>query len=758
MAIQHRRGNESDFVAGKMLPGELAVTTDGSKKAWIAFGAGDVKEFAFQDDIPLKISELENDEEFIKNTVTDLKNYYLKSETYTQEEINQLISVLPKYSVVVVDSLPLVGDLEKIYLLKAGDEEGNLFDEYIYVNSKWERIGSQRIDLSNYVTKQEAEKLSNDVNTQVTELKGDLDNLKNGEQLLCSIDNYEIGGLSTSGEEFTSTTRVRSIDTTFYDRDVRIVNDGGLTLRLFIYNADGTFNQMVNGVKTGYIIKKGTIFKTTFFREPEENVSSIYDYAKTVRVATEIDARLSGLEECVADLKNIAQENILTLSVETNQSVTEVDINPKSQYVIYPKRINGRDLKVYAYDGAEYKQVTFTNLKSGNRTDTVYFIGKYLINDTYGCTKLKFVSERGSYSNYMVLDLIEYPYTPYVRDSKYEPKLIPDHTQKNVIKITNAFGISNNDIYYREGNTINKYNIESGVKTLVFTATGNVYSPMIFENGNIIFIDGSDHKMYLLKDSNAIEKHTFYNSEYNVSLEPNVAFSLHCYGDIGIVCEYNSSKEPISGYKAYITKDSGETWSTLFDLENLVENPSDRNYHLHSVVYDEYQDMYWACNGDAGNVDMIWYSLDGVKWNKTSNFCSIKPTEIVPTKDYVLFLSDLNLTCVYKWNRDKLIDGDTITLDMVKVFEMNWKGACPIGTKAFYDRTTDVVYFGFATDSTINEGFDGDLLKYCDVFATDGYKVIDVYKSDVIERFNGAFGNDKYIVISKPTEVVVISK
>lgn len=182
MAIQHRRGNESDFVAGKMLPGELAVTTDGSKKAWIAFGAGDVKEFAFQDDIPLKISEIENDEEFIKNTVADLKNYYLKSETYTQEEINQLISVLPKYSVVVVDSLPLVGDLEKIYLLKVGDEEGNLFDEYIYVNSKWERIGSQRIDLSNYATKEEVEELEQEID----DLKGDLEELN--EKILTYID------------------------------------------------------------------------------------------------------------------------------------------------------------------------------------------------------------------------------------------------------------------------------------------------------------------------------------------------------------------------------------------------------------------------------------------------------------------------------------------------------------------------------------------------------------------------------------------
>lgn len=49
--IQHRRGADKDFDASKMLPGEFAVTTDGSRKVLAAFGPGDVKELASAEDI-----------------------------------------------------------------------------------------------------------------------------------------------------------------------------------------------------------------------------------------------------------------------------------------------------------------------------------------------------------------------------------------------------------------------------------------------------------------------------------------------------------------------------------------------------------------------------------------------------------------------------------------------------------------------------------------------------------------------------------
>ena len=128
-------------------------------------------------DIPSKLSDLVNDEGFIKNTVTNLANYYLKSETYartetyTQSEVQALISdavskVSGKLNISVVDTLP-TSDISTttFYLVpKETAQEKNVYDEYINTDgteSGWEFIGgvSTSIDLSEYYKKTEVDAL-----------------------------------------------------------------------------------------------------------------------------------------------------------------------------------------------------------------------------------------------------------------------------------------------------------------------------------------------------------------------------------------------------------------------------------------------------------------------------------------------------------------------------------------------------------------------------------------------------------------------
>lgn len=127
--------------------------------------------------IPSKLSELVNDEEFIKNTVSNLANYYLKSETYsrtetyTQSEVQALIAdavskVSGKLNISVVDALP-TSDISTttFYLVtKETTQEKNLYDEYINTNGTsdgWELIGavSTSVDLSEYYKKTEVDSL-----------------------------------------------------------------------------------------------------------------------------------------------------------------------------------------------------------------------------------------------------------------------------------------------------------------------------------------------------------------------------------------------------------------------------------------------------------------------------------------------------------------------------------------------------------------------------------------------------------------------
>ena len=70
--------------------------------------------------------------------------------------VEELISNLPKFSIEVVNTLPSENISDTvIYLVKPtpeSAEEGNLYEEFIYVNSAWEKLGTQKLDLSGYYT------------------------------------------------------------------------------------------------------------------------------------------------------------------------------------------------------------------------------------------------------------------------------------------------------------------------------------------------------------------------------------------------------------------------------------------------------------------------------------------------------------------------------------------------------------------------------------------------------------------------------
>lgn len=103
-----------------------------------------------------RITTLEN-AGFITKSVNDLTNYYLKTQTYTKTEVDNLISAIATIQIEVVQTLPSTGQSNIIYLVptSGGGSTGNSYDEYVWVSSSssFEKIGSTDIDLSNYVQK-----------------------------------------------------------------------------------------------------------------------------------------------------------------------------------------------------------------------------------------------------------------------------------------------------------------------------------------------------------------------------------------------------------------------------------------------------------------------------------------------------------------------------------------------------------------------------------------------------------------------------
>lgn len=129
--------------------------------------------------LPTKTSDLTNDSGFITKAVNDLTNYYTKNDIYTKTEVDNKVSTIPKFAIEVVTSLP-TSDISSttVYLVKTGDESQNLYTEYIYANSKWEKLGTQTVDLSGYVQKEAGKGLS--TNDYTTEEKTKLAGVQTG--------------------------------------------------------------------------------------------------------------------------------------------------------------------------------------------------------------------------------------------------------------------------------------------------------------------------------------------------------------------------------------------------------------------------------------------------------------------------------------------------------------------------------------------------------------------------------------------------
>ena len=130
-------------------------------------------------DVPTKTSDLTNDNGFITNTVDNLANYYKKSETYTQTEVNALIqninaiqirnvnneainatsstvqNVATQYIVDNYNRQPQ--QLDGLIITLTDQNNDKVLFVYSETSSLWINVGLNGVDLSNYYTKSETQ-------------------------------------------------------------------------------------------------------------------------------------------------------------------------------------------------------------------------------------------------------------------------------------------------------------------------------------------------------------------------------------------------------------------------------------------------------------------------------------------------------------------------------------------------------------------------------------------------------------------------
>lgn len=111
-------------------------------------------------------------------TISDGKITVDLSSYYNKTEVNNLFSSLDKARIEIVDELPATGETNVIYFVKNDD----IYDEYVYINGEFVKIGDTRIDLSEYATKEELNNVTilvNEAKTQAEEASDKADEAKN---------------------------------------------------------------------------------------------------------------------------------------------------------------------------------------------------------------------------------------------------------------------------------------------------------------------------------------------------------------------------------------------------------------------------------------------------------------------------------------------------------------------------------------------------------------------------------------------------
>ena len=97
---------------------------------------------------PTKLSEFTND-----------KNFTTNAEVVAA--INNAISDITGFSAVIVEELPTTGESNNIYLIAKTGTSDDSYNEYMWIDGKWEFIGSTAVDLTDYLKTEEMIELSN---------------------------------------------------------------------------------------------------------------------------------------------------------------------------------------------------------------------------------------------------------------------------------------------------------------------------------------------------------------------------------------------------------------------------------------------------------------------------------------------------------------------------------------------------------------------------------------------------------------------
>lgn len=149
--------NQALYMIGTLLGTIDEVPTEGSSN--LVLSGGVFESIKVVNELVKTLPTIEDVNDLIKGSIVDnlTSEDATKSLSANQGKIlKSLIDAIKEFSIVVLqngEELPEIGESHTIYLKKKTDAQNDVYSEYLYIDNKWEIVGTTDVDLSNYYTK-----------------------------------------------------------------------------------------------------------------------------------------------------------------------------------------------------------------------------------------------------------------------------------------------------------------------------------------------------------------------------------------------------------------------------------------------------------------------------------------------------------------------------------------------------------------------------------------------------------------------------
>ena len=232
--------------------------------------------------IKANVGDVYNRIETDNKLINKVDSNYLTSNYFDKEQIKSMLGTTSALDFKIVDSLPTANiNATTIYLVPYGNE----YEEYFYINNKWEMLGSTKVALSDYVRKDEIIITNENGTTKAvggisagTILKG-----KNVLQVLEDI-LYPYVAFSISVDSIAPSTAVyeKGTTATITGVTVKITNGSRSITNLKLYDSSSKTNllgEKTSGISTSntFTISRAVTSSTSFYAEATDGVKTIGD-------------------------------------------------------------------------------------------------------------------------------------------------------------------------------------------------------------------------------------------------------------------------------------------------------------------------------------------------------------------------------------------------------------------------------------------------------------------------------------------------